>query len=258
MFDRDFNTIYRIVCKNTNIFYQYVKYIDKSDEHISVTLKQHTVPYVYIGLGDTDTIDFYSAFNIYTDLSERYKDKKIYVDTGAVGSSYCNYSIDDDQLSFNISCPPTFECKLSFCDILTTAMYSGKIHKIDYEWSGPKYQFDSIKDPLPINESITSLQGFSTYTDNLSAIIAFQGLKDLDLSFIYDENGSITNMAFLNDLAKLEHLTIHADSQRIDMTCVENLTLKQFTLYTDSYSKEFENQLTYSFPNAEISIVSDY
>lgn len=83
-------------------------------------------------------------------------------------------------------------------------------------------------------------------------------INSLDLSFINDTSDNIINMGFLNNLTKLENLIIYGDSQRIDMTGVENLTLKQFTFYADSYSKEFENQLTYAFPNAEVSIVSDY
>ncbi len=256
LFDNDFNAVYKIVCKNTNVFYQYVKNINKTDEYISVTLKQHTVPYVYIGLGDTDTIDFHSAFNIYTNLSELHKDKKIYVNTGAVGSSDCSYSINDGQLSFKISCPPTFECELSFYDILSKAMLSGKIHTIDYEWSGTKFQFDSIKDTLPINKSITSLKGFSVYTDNLSAIAAFQGLKKLDLSFIYDENNNITDMAFLNSLLLLEDLTFSADCKYLDFTYTKNINVKNITFNAQNCTDEFEKQFAAAFPNAQISIVT--
>ena len=258
LFDKDFQNVYGIVCKNTNIYYQYVKYINISDERIGVTLKQHTVPYVYIGLGDTDTVDFHSAFNIYTDLSEQYKDKEIHIYTGALGSSDCSYSIYNGQLSFNISCPPSLECKLSFYEILSEAMLSDKIYKISCDWDGAKYQFDYITEPLPINETITSLQGYSAYTDNLSVITAFQGLKSLNLYFVYGENNNITDMAFLNNLTNLEDLTLYADCNYIDMTGVQSLTLKQFTLYTDSYTEEFENQLKCAFPNAEVSIVSDY
>lgn len=254
LFDRDFRNVYGTVCKNTNAFYQYVKYIDISGERIGVTLKQHTVPYVYIGLGDTDPVDFHSAFNIYAALSERYKDKRVFVSTGAIGSSYCSYSIDGGQLFFNISCPPSLDCELSFYEILSKAMLSGNIYEITCDWSGAEYQLDYITEPLPINESVTSLQGFSAYAD-LSAVTAFQGLTSLNVYFINDETDSAASMDFLNDLTKLESLTIYADSRRIDMAGAKNMTLKQFTLYTDSYTEEFEDQLKCAFPNAEVSIV---
>lgn len=235
LFDSDSRNVYGVVCKNTNIVYQRISRIEITDDYISVTLKQHTVPYFLIGI-DTDPMDFYSAVNIYTELSEQYRDKNISVYTGMFGSCVYNYTIYDGEFWFNKFCPSSFECKLSFYDTMSSVMLLDNIQKISYSyWDGKADLLNSITEALPVNENISEFECYLHDTDDLSVFNSFPGLKILDMCFIYDENTDIdkTNMDFLNDLTQLEELILYADYGHLELGSTENLSVKKVTLYTD-------------------------
>lgn len=257
LYDKDFRNIYGITCENTNIYSQRVAAIEVKEDAIVVTLKLNLPTYLFTYY-EVSADNFYSAINIYKELSKQYADKRIYVSTGEVGSSYPDCIIDGGHIEMAWSKKADNpECSVSFYDALRQIMLTDNIHAITYEsWitTDDYYQFDTITKELPANNSITYLKGSSGYTDNFSAITSFKGLKELDLSFVGDNN-IVSDLSFLNELPELENLTITADSMRIDFSDVSHNAVKSFTLHTDESSQEFESKLSDAFPNAEISVV---
>ncbi len=258
LYDKNFRNIYGITCKNTNIYSQRVASIEVKEDVIVITLKLNLLTYIFTDY-DASADNFYSAINIYKELSKQYANKEIWVDTGEVGSSYPDCIINDGRIEMAWSKKAINpECSVSFYDALRQIMLTDNIHTITYEsWlMTDYYRLDTITKELPINNSVTSLKGHSGYTDNFSAITSFKGLKELDLSFVGDNN-IVSDLSFLNELPELENLTITADSMRIDFAGVSHNAVKSFTLHTDESSQEFESKLSDAFPNAEISVVCD-
>ena len=256
LFDKDFRNIYGITCENTNIYSQRVASIEVEEDAIVVTLRLNFPTYAFTDY-DASADNFYSAINIYKELSKQYADKRIWVSTGTIGSSYPDCIIDDGRIEMAWSTgAANSERSVSFYDALRQIMLTDNIHTITYEsWiMTDYYQLDTITKELPINNSVTFLKGHSGYTDNFSAITSFKGLKELDLSFVGDNN-IVSDLSFLNELPELENLTITADSMRIDFSDVSHNAVKSFTLHTDESSQEFESKLSDAFPNAEISVV---
>ena len=255
LYDKDFRNIYGITCKNTNIYSQRVASIEVEEDAIVVTLRLNFPTYAFTDY-DASADNFYSAINIYKELSKQYADKRIWVSTGTIGSSYPDCIIDDGCIEMAWSKKADNpECSISFYDALRQIMLTDNIHTIICDnWTMPDYQLDTITTELPTNNSVTSLKGHSGYTDNFSAITSFKGLKELDLSFVGDNN-IVSDLSFLNELPELENLTITADSMRIDFSDVSHNAVKSFTLHTDESSQEFESKLSDAFPNAEISVV---
>lgn len=256
LYDKDFRNIYGITCENTNIYSQRVASIEVKEDAIVVMLRLNFPTYAFTDY-DPSADDFYSAINIYKELSKQYADKRIWVSTGTIGSSYPDCIIVDGHIEMAWSKKADNpERSVSFYDALRQIMLTDNIHTITYEsWiMTDYYQLDTITKELPINNSVTFLKGHSGYTDNFSAITSFKGLKELDLSFVGDNN-IVSDLSFLNELPELENLTITADSMRIDFSDVSHNAVKSFTLHTDESSQEFESKLSDAFPNAEISVV---
>ncbi len=255
LYDKDFRNIYGITCENTNIYSQRVASIEVKEDAIVVTLRLNFPTYAFTDY-DASADNFYSAINIYKELSKQYADKRICVCTGAVGSSYHDCIIYDGYITMLwLKKADNPECSVSFYEALRQIMLTDNIHTIICDnWTMPDYQLDTITTELPTNNSVTSLKGHSGYTDNFSAITSFKGLKELDLSFVGDNN-IVSDLSFLNELPELENLTITADSMRIDFSDVSHNAVKSFTLHTDESSQEFESKLSDAFPNAEISVV---
>ena len=252
----DFRCVYAIVCKNTNFTRQRVSQLKIEDDSIFVSLKVQSIPYLLTAY-DMCQMDFNSALNIYSDLKEQFADRKIYVNTGAVGSSKFIYSVDDGIFTFGRSCLIKDECKLKVNDMLIHVVKNEKIHGIAYNWTHVHFFFNKIKN-IPLNTTITSLVCVSSYTKELNAIESFQGLTDLNITFIDEDENDCTEAAdlcFLNYLNSLEHVTIRADFMRLDFSNTINSNIKKVTIIPLDDYLQSSDKLISSFPNSEIEFL---
>lgn len=251
LFDSDFRNVYGVVCKNTNIFCQYIKEIEVDEKGIIVILKKQAMVYI-LGFGEDKPFlsDFYAALNIHTELLEQYKDKEIYVSTGAIGSSDKDYSIDDGCFYFE------YYCNYETMEQILLNEYINKIVMRNVH-------FNNIEGQLPANTSVNELR---IITDlNAPELRNFEGLNTLELKVSVGSKSTIgwvsddlrLNMEFLNELPHLETVTVNSYSSLINFSETECGNIKQFTLHTDECTDELEKTIKAAFPNAEIEIVCD-
>lgn len=256
IFEPDFRCVYEIVCKNTDFTRQRVSQLKIEDDSIFVSLKVQSIPYLLTEY-DMDQPDFNSALNIYSDLKEQFADKKIYVNTGAVGSSKFIYSVDDGIFTFGRSCSVKNECNLKVDDMLISVVKNEKIHGITYNPAHVHCFFNKIKN-IPFNTNISSLVCVSSYTKEQNAIESFQGLTDLNITFIDEYENDCTGVAdlcFINNLNSLENITIRADLMRLDFTNTINSNIKKVTIIQLDDRMQSSDKLISSFPNSEIEFL---